>query len=75
MKKHTITEHRIPVYNNDVVAAAKKLKKIMFKDGDVQILREKRYYEKPSVKKRRKAKERMNNLRKLHQERFEEIGF
>lgn len=47
----------VKVYNNDVEKAIKILKKKMQKDGIFRKVKEKRSYEKPSVKKRRKRRE------------------
>jgi small subunit ribosomal protein S21 len=52
----------VRVHNNDVEKAIKILKKKMQKDGIFRKIKEKRSYEKPSDKKRRKRRE---NARKF----------
>ena len=47
----------IPVYNNDVEKALKAFKRKAAKEGLFRDMRTKRYYEKPSLKKKRKRKE------------------
>jgi len=47
----------IPVHNNDVEKALKAFKRKAAKEGLLRDMREKRYYEKPSTKKKRKQKE------------------
>ena len=47
----------VEVHNNDVNKAMRKLKKIIQAEGVFQTLREKEYYEKPSMQ-RKKAKAR-----------------
>jgi len=47
----------IKVYNNDVERAIKVLKKKIQNDGLFKTLKEKRYFEKPSQKKKRKHQE------------------
>lgn len=55
---------QVIVKNNDVNGAMRKLKKKMFNEGVIRELMERRYYEKPSDKKRRKKKEMTRNARK-----------
>ena len=55
---------RIEVYNGDVHRALRKLKKKMFDDGTIKLLMERRYYEKPSEKRRRKKLDAMNRQQK-----------
>ena len=55
---------RIEVKNNNVEGALRKLKKKMFDAGTIKDLMERRYYEKPSDKKRRKRKESVNRVKK-----------
>lgn len=43
----------IYVKNNDVVRALRKLKKIMQQEKIIQTVREKQYFEKPSLKRKR----------------------
>mgnify|MGYP001574876437 FL=1 len=47
----------VTVYQNQVEKALKVLKRQMTKEGLVKELKRRRFYEKPSVKKKRKAKE------------------
>jgi small subunit ribosomal protein S21 len=53
----------VKVINNDVEQALKVLKKKMQGDNIFKILRDKRSYEKPSEKKRRKRRENARRLR------------
>ncbi len=55
---------RIEVYNNDVHKALRKLKKKMFDDGTIKLLMERRYFEKPSEKRRRKKLDAVNRQSK-----------
>lgn len=54
----------IKVNNNDVNYALKKLKRKLQQDGMFRELRNRRSYEKPSVRRRRKQKEAQRRLRK-----------
>lgn len=45
---------RVEVFDNQVEAALKVLKKQMLKDGVFQEMKRRAYYEKPSVKRKRK---------------------
>ncbi len=54
----------IKVNNNDVNYAIKKLKRKLQQDGMFRELRNRRSYEKPSVRRRRKQKESQRRLRK-----------
>jgi small subunit ribosomal protein S21 len=47
----------VTVYQNQVEKALKVLKRQMTKEGLLKELKRRRFYEKPSVKKKRKAKE------------------
>jgi len=46
---------RVTVYNNDIARALRKFKKKIQDDGILQELREREFFEKPSIK-RKKAK-------------------
>ena len=46
---------RIEVFDNQIEAALKQLKKQMQKDGLFQEMKRRAHYEKPSVKRKRKA--------------------
>jgi small subunit ribosomal protein S21 len=46
---------KIVVFDNQVEAALKQLKKQMLKDGLYQEMKKRAYYEKPSVKRKRKS--------------------
>lgn len=48
---------RVEVRDNNVNDAIRKLKKKMFNEGIINELKERRFFEKPSDKKRRKKKE------------------
>ena len=57
---------KIVVFDNQVEAALKQLKKQMLKDGLYQEMKKRAYYEKPSVKRKRKsAQARKKRLRAL----------
>ena len=45
---------KIEVFDNQIEAALKALKKLMQKDGTFQEMKRRAYYEKPSVKRKRK---------------------
>jgi len=59
----------IIVRNNDVNYALKKLKRKLQQEGLFREIRNRRCYEKPSVRRRRKAKESQRRLRKLMRKR------
>ena len=46
---------RVAVLDNQVESALKQLKKLMLKDGTFQEMKRRAYYEKPSVKRKRKS--------------------
>jgi len=54
----------VSVRGNDIETAMKILKKKLQKDGVFQRLKEKRYFEKPGDKKRRKIRENKRRLKK-----------
>ena len=54
----------IKVFGDDLNKAVKILKKKLQQDGLYRELRNRRFYEKPSARKRRKAKEAEKRLRK-----------
>ena len=66
---------RIEVVDNQIEAALKALKKQMQKDGLFQEMKRRAHYEKPSVKKKRKAaqarKKRRKALKRLQQNEFD----
>ena len=55
----------VKVRDNNVDKAMRKLKKKLDKEGVMWELRQRRYYEKPSVKKLRKKKASMRRVAKL----------
>lgn len=55
---------QIKVNNNDINHAVKKLKRKLQQDGMFRELKNRRHYEKPSVRRRRKAMEAERRLRK-----------
>jgi small subunit ribosomal protein S21 len=55
---------RVEVRNGNVEKALKILKKKLFDDGAIRDAMERRYYEKPSVTRRRKHKEAVNRTQK-----------
>ena len=46
---------KVEVFDNQIDAALKQLKKQMLKDGLFQEMKRRQHYEKPSVKRKRKA--------------------
>ena len=54
----------VEVRHGNVEKALKILKKKLFDDGMIREVMERRYYEKPSVTRRRKRKEAVNRQRK-----------
>jgi|TARA_R100000030_G_scaffold24632_1_gene17888 small subunit ribosomal protein S21 len=64
----------VKVRNNNVDKAMRQLKKKVMKDGLLKELKQRQYYEKPSLKRQRLKKEsikRVNKLRRL-QERLDD---
>ena len=64
----------VRVKNNNVDKAMRQLKKKVMKDGLLKELKQRQYYEKPSLKRQRLKKEsikRVNKLRRL-QERLDD---
>jgi small subunit ribosomal protein S21 len=59
-----ITAARIDVADNQVEAALKALKKHMLKEGIFQEMKRRVFYEKPSVKRKRKQAHARKRLRK-----------
>jgi small subunit ribosomal protein S21 len=55
---------RIVVVDNQIDAALKQLKKQMLKDGLFQEMKKRAYYEKPSVKRKRKSAQARKKRRK-----------
>jgi len=61
---------RVEVHDNQIESALKTLKKGMLKDGLFKEMKKRAYYEKPSVKRKRKAVQaRKKMMRKLSEER------
>jgi small subunit ribosomal protein S21 len=62
---------KIVVFDNQVDAALKQLKKQMLKDGLFQEMKKRQHYEKPSVKRKRKSaqarKKRRKALKRMNQ--------
>jgi len=58
---------RDEVRNDNVEKALKILKKKLFDDGAIKEAMERRYFEKPSVTRRRKHKEAVNRTRKARE--------
>mgnify|MGYP001214976127 CR=1 FL=1 len=54
----------IEVRNNNVDKAMRILKKKMKKEGIFDLMKEKQYYQKPSFKRRERAKRRKINIKK-----------
>lgn len=55
---------QIKVNNNDINYAVRKLKRKLQQDGMFRELKNRRHYEKPSVRRRRKQREAERRLRK-----------
>ena len=66
---------KIEVFDNQIEGALKALKKQMLKEGLFQEMKRRAHYEKPSVKKKRKAaqarKKRRMALKRLQQNEFD----
>jgi small subunit ribosomal protein S21 len=58
---------KIVVFDNQIEAALKQLKKQMLKDGLFQEMKKRQHYEKPSVKRKRKAAQARKKQRKALQ--------
>ena len=58
---------RVEVKRNNVEKALRTLKKKMFDEGSIKRLMERRFYEKPSKRRRRKKLEAINRQRKVHE--------
>ena len=69
-RRSSNTAGRIDVIGNQIEPALKALKKQMLKDGTFQEMKRRAFYEKPSVKRKRKEiQARKKTLRKLAEER------
>ncbi len=55
---------KINVYDNQIEKALKALKRKLAKEGVLKELKKRKFYEKPSVKRKRKSKEAQRRLRK-----------
>ena len=62
----------IKVRNNNVEKAIRQLKKKVMKEGILKEIKMRQYYEKPTLKRQRKAKEGLKRINKLkrQQEKF-----
>ena len=60
----SLTRAKVEVTGNQVEAALKTLKKVMLKGGLFQEMKRRVYYEKPSVKRKRKQAEARKKRRK-----------
>lgn len=61
----------VRVFNNNVEKAIRVLKKKMLKEGIIKELKERRYYEKPSLKRLKENKENIRRWRKAQKRRME----
>lgn len=61
----------VKVFNNNVEKAIRVLKKKMLKEGIIKELKERRYYEKPSLKRLKEQKENIKRWRKAQKRRME----
>ena len=59
----------VVVRDNNVMMAYRKLKKKLHNEGQIRELRDRKYYTKPSEKKRNKKKEGINRYRKAEAKR------
>lgn len=59
---------KVEVRNGNVDKALRTLKKKLFDDGTIQEYMRRRFYEKPSVTKRRKKLETINRQKKIREE-------
>ena len=64
----------VAVDGDDVMKAYRRLKKKILKDGLMDEIKERRYYQKPSEKKQIKLKEQRRNMMKAQRERAMEYG-
>ena len=62
----------VKVRNNNVEKAMRQLKKKVMKEGILKEIKMRQYYEKPTLKRQRKAKEGLKRINKLkrQQEKF-----
>ena len=62
----------VKVRNNNIEKAIRQLKKKVIKEGILKEVKMRQYYEKPTLKRQRKAKEGLKRINKLkrQQERF-----
>ena len=62
----------VKVRNNNIEKAIRQLKKKVMKEGILKEVKIRQYYEKPTLKRQRKAKEGLKRINKLkrQQERF-----
>ena len=65
----------IVVHDNNVEQALRVLKKKMQREGSFREMKLRRYYEKPSEKKARKATECIRRSRKMKRKRFSVEGY
>ena len=65
----------VQVRGNNVEKAMRILKKKLMKDGMIKELRQRQYYEKPSLKKQRKLKENIRRCKKEQKLRALKEGF
>lgn len=61
----------VRVFNNNVEKAIRVLKKKMLKEGIIKELKDRRYYEKPSLKRLKEQKENIKRWRKAQKRRME----
>lgn len=65
----------VVVRNNDIEGAIKRMKKKLLDDGLLKEMKERKQYEKPSVKRRRKRKEAVRRQQKMLSLRKKHEGF
>ena len=72
---HEIRGLSVEVKNGDIGRALRKFKKMVQEDGLLQTLREREYYEKPSIRKTKAKKAARNRHLKALAKRKDQLGY
>ena len=72
-KRAVNVEVRLEETRGDQIRLIRKFNKKVKKSGILEEYRERRFYEKPSAKRRRLKKRKMENARKAEQERYKKL--
>ena len=72
-KRAVNVEVRLEETRGDQIRLIRKFNKKVKKSGILEEYRERRFYEKPSAKRRRLKKRKMENARKAEQERYRKL--